>query len=81
MVKFKVIAIKVTEKGVKIHLRYKDEFGDLSVAKVPLSDIYNFYYDEYTKIAKYSDNETIITLNTNYDPRVTKNPPAPRRRG
>lgn len=80
MTKFKVIAIKVTEKGVKIHLRYKDEFGDLAVTKVSLSDIYNFYYDEYTKIADYYGNKTSITLNGNHDPRVTKNPPAPRRR-
>lgn len=80
MTKFKVIAIKVTEKGTKIHLRYKDEFGDLAVAKVPLGSIYDFYYDEHTKIEKCSGNETIITLNGNHDPRVTKNPPAPRRR-
>ena len=80
IIKFKVIAIKLTEKGVKIHLKYKDEFGDLSVIKIPLNDIYNFYYDKHTKIAKHSDNKTSITftLNGNYDPSVTKNPPKPR---
>lgn len=60
MTKFKVIAIKVTEKGVKIHLRYKDEFGNLAVAKVPLGNIYDFYYDEYTKIADCYGDKTSI---------------------
>lgn len=54
--KLRVVGFKITEEGCKVHLKYKDEFGDLSIARVPLSDIYELYYDENTKIKDIQNN-------------------------